>query len=122
MKLSGELELIIYYELPDSSKIDIKRLTKFSLGDNSEAIDELENSYSDDKYFDSSDYGCLEVEYKEIEKCFTKLGLIGHFCKILNKSEIINHLEKFERDVLLFKENKESYERDIKINMLINEK
>jgi len=121
MKLSGELELIIYYELPDSSKIDIKRLIKFSLSDNSTVIDDLENSYSD-KYFDSSDYGCLEVEYKEIEKCFTKLGLIGHFCKILNKSEIINHLEKFERDVLLFKENKESYERDIKINMLINEK
>lgn len=115
MKLVGEYVYKLYYLLPDGSKIDIDRLINFCLNDNYEALVEIK-SY---EYFDSSRYGCLEIEYREIEKCFKNLNLIDDYCKILNKDLIIEYLEKFEKDATELCNNKELYIRKSKIEKII---
>ena len=116
MELVGEYVYKLYYVLPDESKIDIDRLINFCLNDNYEAIEKVKGSYD---YFDSSDYGCLELEYYEIEKCFKKLGLIDDWCKILDKEKVLKYLEKFEKDAEELCDNKDLYIRDSKIEKIL---
>lgn len=117
MELIGEYIYKLYYVLPDYSKIDIDRLINFFLNDNYEAIEKVKGGSYD--YFDSSDYGCLEVEYHEVEKCFKKLGLIDNWCKILDKEKVLKHLKKFEKDAEELCDNKDSYIRDSKIEKIL---
>ena len=116
MELIGEYIYKLYYVLPDDSKIDIDRLINFCLNDNYEAIEKVKGSYD---YLDSSDYGCLEVEYYEIKKCFKKLGLINDFCKILDEEKVLKHLQEFEKDSTELCNNKESYIRESKIEKIL---
>jgi hypothetical protein len=119
MELVGEYVYKLYYILPDVSKIEIDRLINFCLNDNYEAIERIKNSSSSSYYFDSTDYGCLEVEYYEIEKCFKKIGLIDDWCKILDKEKVLKHLQEFEKDSTELCNNKELYIRDSKIEKIL---
>ena len=118
MELVGEYIFKLYYILPDGSKIDIDRLINFSLNDNYEVLDFF-NRVRDDLYFDSTDYGCLDVEYIEIEKSFRKIGIINDFCKILDSEKLKEYLIKFSKDSVELINNKESYIRDAKLNKIL---
>jgi hypothetical protein len=112
MKLVGDYIYRVYYLLPDGSKIDIDRLIDFSLNDNYEAVDRLD----DHPYFDCTIYGCLEEEYIEITKCFKKMSLIDDFCKIIDKDKIEEYLNDFTKDATKLINDKESYIRETRIN------
>lgn len=124
MKLKGEYKLHINVELPNGKLVPMSNLIEFFYEDNCEVIYNL-TQYPDMSYFDATSYGCLNTEsnYKWLRDYFIEVGYVANSNdKILNHKELIDTLHLLNQWAGDYLENSEEYIRQVKIDMLNEEK
>lgn len=124
MKLKGKYELTIEYELPDGTYTNVDNIVNFFLNDNYDAIPELEDNLTHDYiYLDDSKYGILETtkKYLPILRSIRDKGLIDRDFKIVNHVDLLFLLKSMHEDAVDLCNNMKEYEREVKLNMVIDE-
>ena len=124
MKLKGEYKLHINVELPNGTLIPMQNLIDFFYEDNYEVISNL-TQYPDMTYFDATSYGCIttEANYKWLRDYFIEVGYVAKSNdEILNREELINTLRLLSDWAEDYLNNSKEYIRQVKIDMLNEEK
>lgn len=124
MKLKGEYKLHINVELPNGTLTPIQNLIDFFYEHNYEVISNLTKS-QDTKYFDSTKYGCITTEssYEWIRDYLVDVGyVLKSNDEILNREKVLETLHLFNGWSKDYINNSNEYIRQVKIDMINEEK